>query len=231
MRGPAGWEPEWSWALGLQEGLQAPIGERWGLRGSYEADFTGLAPSPLPVLSSMMARYQESALGVRLLTLGGVTEVVALRRFHAPGLFPAGEVPTVFAEPVRVFRVPAPLPRVYVVARARTVTGDDALRALGDPGFDPGTSVILDSASSLADGDGPKEVNGYFLVHTPAGDAPTRIRNGFATRTRHDAEQLGGRGPLPAPDAHPDGALYGHSGRVLCFAAVIRSWSDHRIDR
>ena len=155
VRGPAGWEPEWSWALGLQEGLQAPIGERWGLRGSYEADFTGLAPSPLPVLSSMMARYQESALGVRLLTLGGVTEVVALRRFHAPGLFPAGEVPTVFAEPVRVFRVPAPLPRVYVVARARTVTGDDALRALGDPGFDPGTSVILDSASSLADGDGP----------------------------------------------------------------------------
>jgi len=62
----------------------------------------------------------------------------------------------------------------------------------------------------------------------PAGDAPTRIRNGFATRTRHDAEQLGGRGPLPAPDAHPDGALYGHSGRVLCRFGCRRRCGGHR---
>ena len=27
----------------------------------------------------------------------------------------------------------------------------------------------------MADGDGPKEVNGYFLVHTPAGDAPNPL--------------------------------------------------------
>jgi ABC-2 type transport system permease protein len=26
-----------------------------------------------------------------------------------------------------------------------------------------------------ADGDGPKEVNGYFLVHTPYGDAPNPL--------------------------------------------------------
>ncbi|MFE6054228.1 ABC transporter permease [Kitasatospora sp. NPDC056446] len=48
------------------------------------------------------------------------------------------------------------------------------------PGTDaPGTAVYqLDVASDgrlTADGDGPKEVNGYFLVHTPAGDAPNPL--------------------------------------------------------
>ncbi|MFF4926493.1 ABC transporter permease [Kitasatospora sp. NPDC001261] len=48
------------------------------------------------------------------------------------------------------------------------------------PGTDaPGTAVYqLDVASDgrlTADGDGPKEVNGYFLVRTPTGDAPNPL--------------------------------------------------------
>ncbi|MGW0997113.1 ABC transporter permease [Streptomyces sp. NPDC002523] len=43
----------------------------------------------------------------------------------------------------------------------------------------PGTAVYqLDVASDgryVADGDGPKEVNGYFLVRTPTGDAPNPL--------------------------------------------------------
>ncbi len=43
----------------------------------------------------------------------------------------------------------------------------------------PGTAVYqLDVNSDgriVADGDGPKEVNGYFLVHTPTGDAPNPL--------------------------------------------------------
>ncbi|MGA5820204.1 ABC transporter permease [Kitasatospora sp. NPDC094028] len=43
----------------------------------------------------------------------------------------------------------------------------------------PGTAVYqLDIAPDgrlTADGDGPKEVNGYFLVHTPTGDAPNPL--------------------------------------------------------
>ncbi|MGW1255151.1 ABC transporter permease [Streptomyces sp. NPDC002513] len=43
----------------------------------------------------------------------------------------------------------------------------------------PGTAVYqLDVASDgrfVADGDGPKEVNGYFLVRTPIGDAPNPL--------------------------------------------------------
>src|SRR5262249_45787581 len=43
----------------------------------------------------------------------------------------------------------------------------------------PGTAIYrLDVSSNgrlEADGDGPKEVNGYFLVHTPTGDAPNPL--------------------------------------------------------
>ncbi|MFF3904899.1 ABC transporter permease [Streptomyces sp. NPDC001848] len=43
----------------------------------------------------------------------------------------------------------------------------------------PGTAIYqLDIASDgrfVADGDGPKEVNGYFLVRTPTGDAPNPL--------------------------------------------------------
>jgi ABC-2 type transport system permease protein len=43
----------------------------------------------------------------------------------------------------------------------------------------PGTAVyqlnIASNGRVEADGDGPKEVNGYFLVHTPAGDAPNPL--------------------------------------------------------
>jgi ABC-2 type transport system permease protein len=43
----------------------------------------------------------------------------------------------------------------------------------------PGTAVYqVDIASDgrlVADGDGPKEVNGYFLVRTPTGDAPNPL--------------------------------------------------------
>ncbi|WP_174501548.1 ABC transporter permease [Streptacidiphilus melanogenes] len=43
----------------------------------------------------------------------------------------------------------------------------------------PGNAVyqlnIASNGRIEADGDGPKEVNGYFLVHTPAGDAPNPL--------------------------------------------------------
>ncbi len=39
---PAGWEPRWIAALGFQDTLRPPSGARWGLRGSYDGEFTGL---------------------------------------------------------------------------------------------------------------------------------------------------------------------------------------------
>lgn len=148
VRGPAGWKQSWSWALGLQESLQPPIAARWGFRGSYEADYTGLASAPLPTVSALVARYLESAIGLRVLRMAGVTDVVALRPLSAPGLVLVGEVPTVFSHPVRLMRVPSPMPFAYVVGEARAAAGDAALQALGDPSFDPGRTVLLESVSA-----------------------------------------------------------------------------------
>jgi hypothetical protein len=145
VRGPAGWKQSWSWALGLQESLQPPIAARWGFRGSYEADYTGLASVPLPTVSALVARYLESPVGLRVLRMGGVTDVVTLRLPGTPGLVWAGEVPTVFSEPVRVMRVPSPMPFAYVVGEARAAPGDAALQALGDPTFDPERTVLLEN--------------------------------------------------------------------------------------
>jgi hypothetical protein len=144
VRGPSGWKQEWSWALGLQESLSPPLAARWGIRGSYEADYTGLAPARLTTVAALVARYHETALGLRLLRMGGVTDMIGVGRLGTPGLETRAQMPTVFAEPIHVARVPAPLPRAYRVSHARSAGGDDALRALGDPGFDPETTVILE---------------------------------------------------------------------------------------
>ena len=71
-RGPAGWEPEWRWTLGLQEMISPPLGSRWNLRGSYDADFTGLASPAQSFMSQLVSQTQTTPLGVRLLQMGNV---------------------------------------------------------------------------------------------------------------------------------------------------------------
>jgi hypothetical protein len=150
VRGPAGWPQAWSLALGVQQTLPAPLGARWGLRGSFDPDFTGLGSPAFSTLSALVARYEHTPVGLRLLRMGGVTEVVSLRGNDVPGTMPIGELRTVFTETVHLARVPASLPRAYVVAGTRVERGDDAWRALGDPDFDLATTVLLDEDGGRA---------------------------------------------------------------------------------
>jgi Bacterial membrane protein YfhO len=143
-RGPAGWPAAWSWALGLQQTLEPPSGARWGLRGSYEADFTGMARPETSAAASVVVRYRNTPFGLRLLRMGGVTEVVSLLRDPVPGIVPVGQFETVFKEPVHVARVPDPLPRAYIVGRAVVAKGDEFWRAVAAPEFDLATTVLLD---------------------------------------------------------------------------------------
>jgi hypothetical protein len=149
VRGPAGWPPAWSWALGLQQMLQPPSGARWGLRGSYDADFTGMGSPAASNLAAMVAQYQGTALGLRLLRMGGVTDVASVLRDPVPGIVRVGEVGSVFTDPVRVGHVPGAVPRAYLVGRTRVARGDEAWRALADPEFDPATTVLLDGKDGL----------------------------------------------------------------------------------
>ena len=60
-----------------------------------------------------------------------------------PGIVPVGELSTVFKEPVRVSRVPDPLPRAYLVNRAIVAPGQTAWLMFASPDFDPVNMVLL----------------------------------------------------------------------------------------
>ena len=146
-RGPAGWEWPWDWALGMQELIWPPTGARWGLAGSYDGDFTGLAPPLLSNLTLILGGAYGSTLGLRMLQLGGVDHVVSLQPW--PGLVPNGEFQSVFDSPVRLFGVPGVLPRAYLVGRARLASEPESVYLIGDAAFDPEREVILPRGTAL----------------------------------------------------------------------------------
>jgi hypothetical protein len=150
VRGPAGWPQAWSFALGIQQILQPPSGARWGLRGSYDADFTGMGAPATSELAAFAERYRGTALGLRLLQMAGVTDVVTVLPDPVPGVVPAGERATVFKDPVRVSRVPDTRPRAYLVNRAIVVQGADVWQALAAPDFDPAAAVLLAEDGGVA---------------------------------------------------------------------------------
>lgn len=135
--------PDLQAALGTLQRLRPPTGARWGVAGSYDGSFTGLAPPALSLLSVAAQQGRESPLLVRLLRLGSVDYVVALEDLPLPGLTEVGRFDSVYAEPVRLLRVDRPLPRAYVVDRVRSAPGPEALGELMAPGFDPERDVVL----------------------------------------------------------------------------------------
>src|SRR5262249_48926751 len=95
VRGPAGWDREWSWALGLQDYLAPPPGGRWGLGGASDGDFPGLAPSILTAYSAVVRHPRAGRLAVNLLRAGGVDYVVSLDAV-AYGFPEVASVPSVY---------------------------------------------------------------------------------------------------------------------------------------
>jgi hypothetical protein len=147
VRGPGGWDREWDWALGLQELATPPTSARWGLCGSYDGDFTGLAPPLLSNLALIVHGALGKPLGLRLLQMGGVDYVVSLDPW--PDLEPVKNLQLVFAPAVTLYRVPDRLARAYMVGRARLASEPDSVYLLGDPTFDPRREVILPAATPV----------------------------------------------------------------------------------
>ncbi len=142
---PDGWSSEWWWTIGIEESLQAPIGTRWGLDGSYDGDLTGLTPRAVSEFTVAVAMTLERPAGLRLLQLGGVDYVVSLQALPAFGA-PVHEAATVFALPVRLYRVPETLPKIYLVGRVRTAPEAEVARVVLSPAFDPRHEVALAGA-------------------------------------------------------------------------------------
>jgi hypothetical protein len=144
VRGVPGWDRRVSWALGMQDILAAPIGERWGIRGSYDSDVTGLATPAFHFMTGALRRNQATPVATKLLRMGNVGYVVAVQEERVPGLNAVGEVATIFEHPARVLRVADALPPAWVVGGARLgATPTAGLLAIAEPDFDPAQEVVL----------------------------------------------------------------------------------------
>ena len=180
-------------ALGLRLALYPSILGQWGVENSYDFDQLQLFPKPLGALPAFLRIVEGTPTHLRLLQMGAVSRVFAM---HAEGferLTPVATLPSLFVEPLRVWAVPDPRPRAYVVLGARIADGDAAWTTLADPTFDPSREVILptgeaappgrfdgrlrvlewkpDRATFEVEGDGPS-----YLVMVDAYDAGWRAR-------------------------------------------------------
>jgi hypothetical protein len=152
-RAPSGWDLRAAQALALRDALFPPSAAPWGAEGSYDRDVPGLEPMPL---ASLKAAFRAAAPDerLRLLRVGAVSRVVALHAGAGDGLQSLGRYEGYFVDPVLVFAVPQPQPRVYVVGTARVETDDGrALTTLLAPDFRPEREVLLASGpGGSADG-------------------------------------------------------------------------------
>jgi hypothetical protein len=143
-RGPAGWEQEWKWTLGLQEMIWAPGGSRWGIRGSYDKDFTGIASAGLPLMTAIVTKLDQSPIAVRLLRMGNVGWVIDPRPDAYPQLPKKAEALSVYTRPLTLREVPDTFPPAYVVGGTRRIAADvPALRTIASADFVPEREAIV----------------------------------------------------------------------------------------
>ncbi len=147
--GPAGFDPAAVAALGFLDTLRPPAGIRWGLRGSYDGEFTGLGPRFSAAFAEVVHTRIASEAAQRLLQLGGVEHVLYLGRTPPRGLEPVATFATTYACPLHLLRVPETLPDAYVASR-ELEEGSDALASVLAPGFDPRLEVVLAGGAPAA---------------------------------------------------------------------------------
>jgi hypothetical protein len=137
-RHPPGWSASATLALAFQWYLQPPTAVRWGIRGSYDLDLFGTHPEYMAHLTEYLRAVEGTPAHRQLLRLGSVDFALAL--MPEPwwsDLSLVDTVPGLFTQPIRVFRVPEPLPRAYLVDRVRVEpTLPRALKTMAAPDFD-----------------------------------------------------------------------------------------------
>ncbi|MGE0456202.1 MAG: YfhO family protein [Vicinamibacteria bacterium] len=143
VRGPAGFSAEASWNLGLVDTLRPPASSRFLIAGSFDGDFTGLAPLTYNTLGALLASHTRDSLGLHLLRLASVTHVVSVGTPPYVGLRPLRTFPSVFREAVALSAVPDPLPRAYAVSGVRVAAEPEAYVALFAPDLEPAVEVVL----------------------------------------------------------------------------------------
>ncbi len=139
-RMPAGWPLAAASALAQQMYVAPESAGRFGLSQAYAIDYRGLYPLDLRRLTGLLREVEGTPSHLRLLQLGGVERAIALH--DVDGLVPERAIEGLLDRPIRLMRVPEPLPRSYVVGGARAEAGD-ALAPLLASNFDPRREVVL----------------------------------------------------------------------------------------
>jgi hypothetical protein len=135
-------------ALGLNLALSGRSSSRWGLAGSFTMDALVAPTREQLELSGLFNAVADQPVAVRLLQAGAVSHVVA-RSVLPEGLEPLAEVPSPLAAPIRLFRVPSPLPRSYVVGAVTTGSDEEALRFVLHSGEERRRTAVLADGQAL----------------------------------------------------------------------------------
>ena len=173
---PAGWTPVETSFLASQLYLLPPTAGRWRVFGSFDMDILGMDPVPLARLNRFLRAVEDRpAAHTRLLRMGAVS--YALSRIAGTwtrDLQLVATVSSLYRRPILVYRVPDPLPRAYVVGRARVAGDDQALALFGSPAFDPEREVVIAGAHGSAGFEG--EASAPPGTATIRAWAPDRVR-------------------------------------------------------
>jgi hypothetical protein len=148
-------------ALSLRSYMFPASAASWGLRYAFDLDMTGLAPREVVQLDQLLWVTEGTPTELRLLRLAGVSHVVTLHDARPDGLQPAGEFTEILADPVRLWRVPDPFPRVLVVGGARQAVGFEALKLLAEGSVDLTRQVLLPQGPAI---DPPADFRGTSRV-------------------------------------------------------------------
>lgn len=162
-RMPAGWPLAAASALAQQMYVAPESAGRFGLAQAYAIDYRGLYPLDLRRLTGLLREVEGTPSHLRLLQLGGVERAIALH--DVDGLVPERAIEGLLDRPIRLMRVPEPLPRSYVVGGARAEAGD-ALAPLLASNFDPRREVVLGGV----DRPGPADFRGTSRIREERAD-------------------------------------------------------------
>ncbi len=175
-RAPAGWDPGWISALGIQDTLRPPTGARWGLFGAYDGEFTGLGSPHSGLLALNAWSRLGTQEGLRLLQLANVGRVFHVGRSAPAGLVALETLPSPFVCPLLILGVPDPLPRAYVVRSERRAAGaQGTLDALLEPAFAPTRDVVLE-VPAVSFAPAPVGGDGVSIVARTTNTLDLRVR-------------------------------------------------------
>jgi hypothetical protein len=142
------WPAPWADAFALRMGLYPSVLGYWGIEGAYQVDSLGLYSPEMSGLTRYISMQEDRPVHLRLLQMGAVRRVVSLH--PQPQFAEVAVLDTALLEPVRIYAVPDPVPRVYAVDGVRVADGATALRMCGDPTFDLHREVILPAGPARA---------------------------------------------------------------------------------